>query len=39
LERGEFGYCVECGNEIGAGRLDADPAAHLCITCASARSH
>ena len=38
LDDGEFGYCLECGNPIPEGRLEADPAAHLCLACATARS-
>lgn len=34
LEDGEYGVCVECGEDISANRLAADPAAHLCIACA-----
>ena len=34
LDEGEFGYCADCGNEIPAGRLDVDPAFHLCVKCA-----
>ncbi|MCB1481656.1 MAG: TraR/DksA C4-type zinc finger protein [Rhodobiaceae bacterium] len=34
LEEGEYGICAECGEDISANRLSADPAAHLCITCA-----
>lgn len=34
LEEGEFGYCVECGDEIAAKRLEVDPAAAFCIKCA-----
>ena len=30
---GTYGKCVECGEQIAAGRLIADPAAHLCLTC------
>lgn len=37
IERGDFGLCVECEEPIGAGRLGADPAAMLCIGCASQR--
>lgn len=37
IDDGEFGHCLECGNEIPEGRLDADPAAHLCVACATAR--
>lgn len=31
----EYGYCVSCGEEIARNRLKADPAAPLCIDCAS----
>lgn len=34
IERGDYGFCVECGDEISAGRLEARPEAALCITCA-----
>lgn len=34
IEEGEFGYCVECGEEIAQGRLDIDPTFHLCVKCA-----
>ncbi|HEX5886778.1 MAG TPA: TraR/DksA family transcriptional regulator [Pyrinomonadaceae bacterium] len=30
---GTYGKCVECGEQIAAGRLVADPAAHLCLDC------
>ena len=36
-EEGEFGYCVECGEEIAEKRLELDPATPLCIDCASTR--
>lgn len=35
IEEGEYGYCQECGEAIARGRLQADPAAMLCIVCAS----
>ena len=35
LEDGTYGRCQECGGEIGEPRLEAMPAAVLCITCAS----
>jgi DnaK suppressor protein len=35
LEDGTYGRCQECGGEIGEARLEAMPAAVLCITCAS----
>jgi len=31
---GEYGYCVECGEEIPQKRLELNPAAALCIRCA-----
>jgi len=34
LESDEFGFCVECGEEIDSRRLDFDPANSLCIVCA-----
>lgn len=34
LDQGEYGYCVECGEEIGTKRLEVDPAAAFCINCA-----
>ena len=32
----EYGYCLRCGEIIAAARLQVDPAATLCISCASA---
>lgn len=37
LEAGDYGYCAACGEVIDPRRLDADPAAPLCIACASKR--
>ena len=34
---GTFGICESCGKEIAAARLEAMPAARLCIDCASKR--
>ncbi|MCV0428673.1 MAG: TraR/DksA C4-type zinc finger protein [Roseibium sp.] len=34
LDEGEYGYCVECGEEIAEKRLEVDPAAAFCIRCA-----
>ncbi len=33
LDSGEYGYCEECGVEIGIRRLEARPTATLCIDC------
>ena len=37
LEKGEYGICEECGEEIGIGRLKARPVTTLCITCKSSQ--
>ncbi len=34
IEAGEFGFCLECDEEIPIKRLQVDPAALLCIKCA-----
>jgi DnaK suppressor protein len=33
IERGEYGACTMCGEEIGGKRLEARPVAELCIDC------
>jgi RNA polymerase-binding protein DksA len=33
LDRGEYGLCIECGDLISEKRLEAVPAAELCIKC------
>lgn len=33
IDNGEYGYCEECGVEIGIRRLEARPTANLCIDC------
>jgi DnaK suppressor protein len=33
IETGEYGYCNNCGIEIGLKRLEARPTATLCIDC------
>ena len=35
IQQGEFGYCVECGEDIAPKRLSHNPAIATCITCAS----
>ncbi|MEP4767961.1 MAG: TraR/DksA C4-type zinc finger protein [Roseibium sp.] len=35
LDEGEYGYCVDCGEDIAPKRLEVDPAAAFCIKCAS----
>jgi len=34
LNVGDYGYCAACDEEIGAKRLELDPAVPLCISCA-----
>lgn len=33
IERGEYGFCVDCGKLIDKERLEAVPHAQLCIDC------
>ena len=37
LDAGTYGQCEECGGVIAEARLEAKPAARLCIACASQR--
>ena len=37
IDTGEYGFCVECGEEIAARRLEFDPATPYCVSCASGR--
>jgi DnaK suppressor protein len=34
IEKGSYGQCVRCGQEINPERLEAIPSASLCIDCA-----
>ena len=34
IDAGEYGYCEDCGDDIALPRLDLDPAAAKCISCA-----
>ena len=34
IDEGEYGYCLECGEEIAAKRLEIDAAASQCVRCA-----
>lgn len=34
---GSYGYCADCDEAIDPRRLELDPAATLCITCAEKR--
>lgn len=33
IDAGDYGYCDNCGIEIGLNRLEARPTATLCIDC------
>jgi DnaK suppressor protein len=33
MESGDYGYCENCGVEIGLERLEARPTAEMCIDC------
>jgi DnaK suppressor protein len=37
FDNGTYGRCERCGEPIAEARLEAMPAARLCITCASKR--
>lgn len=37
IAAGDYGYCLTCEEAIAVNRLEVDPAATLCIACASAR--
>lgn len=39
LDAGEYGDCLRCEEAIAPARLFADPAATLCIRCASDSEH
>ena len=34
IEEGEFGYCLDCGDDIAPGRIALDPTVTLCMSCA-----
>ena len=34
MDDGDYGYCHQCDEMIGAGRLAIDPATMLCVQCA-----
>lgn len=36
IETGDFGYCLNCDEEIAPRRLEIDPAVPLCLDCARA---
>jgi len=36
IQAGDYGECLECGEAIHPGRLEANPTTTLCIACAQA---
>ena len=34
IDGGNYGYCHQCDDFVGADRLAIDPAAMLCVRCA-----
>lgn len=34
IDEGEFGFCQECGEDIGLKRLTLDPTLPTCVSCA-----
>ena len=34
MDAGDYGYCQQCDEMIGEGRLAIDPAVTLCVNCA-----
>lgn len=38
IDEGEWGYCVNCGEEIAERRLRNDPSVATCINCASGQT-
>lgn len=39
IEKGSYGACARCGEDVGEKRLAAYPEAALCINCARAIEH
>jgi len=37
IRNGEYGVCVDCGEDVGFGRLQAYPTAKRCIVCQELR--
>ena len=34
IQAGQYGECLNCGDAIGKGRLQVDPATPVCLQCA-----
>ena len=38
LDNGEYGFCTECDDPINPKRLEIDPIAEMCVSCAEGKS-
>jgi DnaK suppressor protein len=39
VEKGTYGRCESCGEDIGAARLEFRPTSRYCVDCKSKRTH
>lgn len=39
IAEGDYGYCLLCGEDIAVKRLESDPTATTCISCARDTEH
>ncbi|MBP7055400.1 MAG: TraR/DksA family transcriptional regulator [Candidatus Omnitrophica bacterium] len=39
IASGKYGYCIDCGEEVGLERLKAIPHAKMCVKCEERREH
>jgi DnaK suppressor protein len=39
IAHGDYGYCAECGDNIGIKRLEVLPEAHMCVSCQDMVEH
>ena len=35
IDEGDYGYCIQCDEEIAPKRLELDPSVSTCVACAS----
>ena len=35
IDQGDYGYCIDCGEDIAEKRLQFDPSVPQCVDCAS----
>ena len=39
IDEGDYGFCLQCGDEIELTRLELDPSSPKCMACAKASEH